>query len=152
MAGLPAESVKTMIEWIAIFLVIFGLLVGAAWFFRSQLSGGTVTSRERRIGLSEVTQIDGNRKLLLIYRDGVEHLVMTGGPIDLVIEQNIGQSSALPKRNPYENRPAPAPSFGQAANPGAMIGSPPSLAPEGDSNSVTGRLRQRLTQPNLDPQ
>jgi hypothetical protein len=152
-----------MLEMIAIFVVIFGLLAGAAWFFRGQLTGSAARARESRIGLSEMTQIDGNRKLLLVYRDGVEHLVMTGGPIDLVIEQNIGQGAANAlKRSPFEGRTPPAPAFGQASspgfsnpgfsNPGAVVGSPPGLTVEPESNSVTGRLRQRLTQPNLDPQ
>lgn len=33
--------------------------------------------------------IDGRRKLLLIRRDEVEHLVMTGGPVDVVVESGI---------------------------------------------------------------
>ncbi len=148
-----------MFEWIAIFLVIFGLLAGAAWFFRGQFLGGTTGARDRRIGLSEIVSIDGNRKLMLVYRDGMEHLVMTGGPIDVVIEQNIGPPPA--RRGQFDGR-VPAnngPSFGQGpglgntgmGNPGAVVGASP-LSSDAD-NSVTGRLRQRVSPtPTLDSQ
>lgn len=44
----------------------------------------------KRIDIVEQATIDGKRKLLLIRRDDVEHLVMTGGPVDIVIESGIG--------------------------------------------------------------
>jgi hypothetical protein len=157
-----------MFEWIAIFLVIFGVLIGAAWFFRGQLTGQTDRGRDKRIGLTEVVSIDGSRKLMLIYRDGVEHLVMTGGPIDVVVEQNIGQPPQ--QRRQFDGRVPPnsPPTFGGASsggggpslstqgggqglgqglglsnNPGAMVGA----GPDGDGASVTGRLRQRVSPP-----
>jgi hypothetical protein len=37
----------------------------------------------------EHANVDGRRKLLLIRRDDVEHLIMTGGPVDVVIETGI---------------------------------------------------------------
>ena len=37
----------------------------------------------------EQSNLDGRRRLVLIRRDDVEHLIMTGGPVDAVIEQNI---------------------------------------------------------------
>ncbi|MDX2204710.1 MAG: hypothetical protein NW223_18310 [Hyphomicrobiaceae bacterium] len=44
---------------------------------------------EPRLGVSEHIMVDGRRKLLLIRRDNIEHLVLTGGPVDLVIETGI---------------------------------------------------------------
>jgi hypothetical protein len=44
---------------------------------------------EPRLGVSEHVMVDGRRKLLLIRRDNIEHLVLTGGPVDLVIETGI---------------------------------------------------------------
>lgn len=163
-----------MFEWIAIFLVIFGLLIGAAWFFRGQLTGQVDRGRDKRIGLTEMVSIDGSRKLMLIYRDGVEHLVMTGGPIDVVVEQNIGQPPQ--QRRQFDGRMPPnnPPAFGGVSaggggagpglstqghgggqgqglgqglglsnNPGVVLGA----GPDGDGNSVTGRLRQRVSPP-----
>jgi hypothetical protein len=46
---------------------------------------------EPRIDVVEHANVDGKRKLLLVRRDDVEHLIMTGGPVDVVIETGIGQ-------------------------------------------------------------
>ena len=42
----------------------------------------------------EQASVDSRRKLVLIRRDDVEHLIMTGGPVDVVIETGI----AIPQR------------------------------------------------------
>ena len=44
---------------------------------------------EKRLDIVEQSNLDGRRRLVLIRRDDVEHLIMTGGPVDVVIEQNI---------------------------------------------------------------
>jgi len=88
-----------------IVIVALGLL--AAWLLRGYLSGGSGSAglfgggRDRRIGVIDSASVDGRRKLLLIQRDGVEHLIMTGGPVDVVIETGIS-----PQRRPaYEHYP-----------------------------------------------
>lgn len=52
-------------------------------------------SPTRRLSISEVMPVDSRRRLLLVRRDGVEHLVLLGGGTggDLLIESNI----AVPK-------------------------------------------------------
>jgi len=42
--------------------------------------------RDRRLGMVETASVDAHRKLILIRRDTVEHLIMTGGPVDVLIE------------------------------------------------------------------
>jgi len=46
---------------------------------------------ERRLDIVEQSNLDGRRRLILIRRDDVEHLIMTGGPVDMVIETGIGE-------------------------------------------------------------
>ncbi len=46
--------------------------------------------RGSRLGVSEFHEIDKSRRLVLLRRDDVEHLVMIGGNQDLVIESQIG--------------------------------------------------------------
>jgi flagellar protein FliO/FliZ len=72
------------------------MLIGAAglglWFLRESLGLGGVplfASRQRRLGVVESTSIDGKRRLLLVRRDNVEHLIMTGGPVDVLVETGI---------------------------------------------------------------
>ncbi|GEM_PF-718351 len=50
---------------------------------------GFFSSRDRRLGVVEQTSVDGRRKLLLVRRDNVEHLVLIGGPIDIILETGI---------------------------------------------------------------
>jgi flagellar protein FliO/FliZ len=46
-------------------------------------------SKPRRLGVVEMASVDGRRRLMLIRRDNVEHLIMTGGPVDIVVETGI---------------------------------------------------------------
>jgi hypothetical protein len=56
------------------------------WLFRPR--------PEPRLGVIEQASVDARRRLVLIRRDGVEHLIMTGGPVDVVIETGIQPSRA----------------------------------------------------------
>jgi hypothetical protein len=49
--------------------------------------------KHRRLGVVESTSVDGRRRLLLVRRDNVEHLIMTGGPVDVLVEVGIPRSA-----------------------------------------------------------
>jgi hypothetical protein len=94
-----------VITWIAAFIFIAALIVLGAWFLRGYMSGSTGgglfssngifgNKPEKRLDVVEHTTIDGRRRLILIRRDNVEHLIMTGGPVDVVIETGIGSTRA----------------------------------------------------------
>jgi len=53
----------------------------------------------KRIDVVEQAPIDAKRRLVLVRRDDVEHLIMIGGPVDIVIESGIGSatSTSAPK-------------------------------------------------------
>ena len=51
--------------------------------------GATSISAQKRLGIVEVRPIDARHRLLLIRRDGKEHLVMIGGDHPLLIESGI---------------------------------------------------------------
>ena len=78
-------------------LIVVLLLV--FWLFRKIFGGpGTRHSRSRqpRLSITEIAAVDDKRRLILVRRDNVEHLVMTGGPSDLVVEQNIVRIAPVP--------------------------------------------------------
>ena len=85
------------ISWIAFFIFLIALGVLGVWYFRDYLTGsGTGTglfggTKEKRLAVVEQATVDGRRKLVLIRRDDIEHLIMTGGPVDVLIESGIGQ-------------------------------------------------------------
>ena len=46
-------------------------------------------ARQPRLGIVDVYDLDRQRQLILLRRDNVEHLLLIGGPNDLVVETNI---------------------------------------------------------------
>lgn len=90
--ALVAQFVVALIVVIVLFAII------AAFARRRNKKAGPAQGRGRqpRLAIMDMVEIDDRRKLLLIRRDNVEHLVMIGGPGDLVIESAI-----------MRNRPAP---------------------------------------------
>jgi flagellar protein FliO/FliZ len=68
-------------------LALLGLL---AWLVqRWGWLGPALSGRGRRIGVVEAAAVDGKRRLVLVRRDEVEHLVLTGPAGDVVIETGI---------------------------------------------------------------
>jgi flagellar protein FliO/FliZ len=83
----------TLILGVAAFLsviALIALLVSAfkAFFGKSNTSG-FLRPRERRLGVVETAAVDGKRKLLLVRRDDVEHPLIIGGPVDVLVETGI---------------------------------------------------------------
>ncbi len=77
------------------------VLVGAIAFFIFRLVfghrlriPGVARSRQPRLGLVDAFSLDGQRQLVIVRRDNVEHLLMIGGPNDLVVESQILRVSA----------------------------------------------------------
>ena len=88
-----------MVTWFFLLLFLVVAVIAGGLATRSFMTGEPIAGfflRQRfepRLSVVEQTSIDSRRKLLLVRRDGVEHLIMTGGPVDVVIETGIG---ALP--------------------------------------------------------
>src|SRR3974377_2276871 len=76
------------------FLIVLALIIATAWALR-RFGGdrlGTTNrrdGRQPRLAVIDAAAVDGRRRLVLIRRDNVEHLLMIGGPSDIVIEPNI---------------------------------------------------------------
>ena len=99
-AGGAREGKADIMSVSVIYAISLILLVGVCglgfWFARQSLGMGGMplfTQKPRRLGLVESTAIDSRRRLLLIRRDNVEHLIMTGGPIDVIIESGISANA-----------------------------------------------------------
>ena len=75
---------------------------GLYLYTRTRSDNALFAPRERRLAYVERAHLDGGRKLVLIRRDDVEHLLLVGGPIDLVIETGI-PAEPLPKREVAED-------------------------------------------------
>lgn len=102
------------------FVIVLALIGLAAWLVR-RFGGGNLGSsanrgRMPRLAVIDAAAVDGRRRLVLVRRDNVEHLLMIGGPADLVVEPNIVRG--MPQR---DQAPARAPA-------GTEL--PPRLAPD----------------------
>jgi flagellar protein FliO/FliZ len=93
------------------FIVVFGLLALALWLVRrfggERLANATTRGRQPRLAVIDAATVDGRRRLVLVRRDNVEHLLMIGGPTDVVIEPNIVRAAGAP-REMAAARPLPA--------------------------------------------
>ncbi|WP_244593477.1 flagellar biosynthetic protein FliO, partial [Methylopila sp. Yamaguchi] len=124
-------DVPTPIKFVLFFAGFILLLLIATWLIRrlggKRLSGMSASGRSRqpRLGVLDVLAIDGRRRLVIVRRDNVEHLVLIGGPNDVVVESGIlrspgGQNvqrepsfdapptrTAPPQPTPAQGQPAP---------------------------------------------
>ena len=62
-------------------------------------------TRQPRLGLVDAFSLDGQRQLVLVRRDNVEHLVMIGGPNDVLVESQINRALA-PARESNQASPS----------------------------------------------
>jgi len=74
-------------------IIVLALLALAFWLMRrfggGRLGGGATRGRQPRLAVIDQATVDSRRRLVLIRRDNVEHLLIIGGPTDVVVEQNI---------------------------------------------------------------
>jgi hypothetical protein len=72
-------------------------LVALLWLMRRRrgpspfVRGGK--NRQPRLQVLDAAAVDARRRLVLVRRDDVEHLIMIGGPTDIVIESRISDGS-----------------------------------------------------------
>lgn len=89
------------------FVAVLALIALAAWLVRrfaaNRLGANTNRGRMPRLAVIDAAAVDGRRRLVLVRRDNIEHLLMIGGPTDIVVEANIVR--AIPGR---EQAPRPA--------------------------------------------
>jgi len=90
------------------FVAVLALIGVAAWLVRrfatNRLGANTNRGRMPRLAVIDAAAVDGRRRLVLVRRDNIEHLLMIGGPSDIVVESNIVR--AMPGREPIPQRPA----------------------------------------------
>jgi flagellar protein FliO/FliZ len=111
------------------FVAVLALIGVAAWLVRrfagNRLGANPNRGRMPRLAVIDAAAVDGRRRLVLVRRDNVEHLLMIGGPTDIVVEPNIVR--AIPGRDQMPQRPGVG-----GAEP------PPRIAPLPDAGWAEG--------------
>jgi flagellar protein FliO/FliZ len=94
------------------FLIVLGLIGATAWAVRrfgsGRLGGAGARGRQPRLAVIDYASVDSRRRLILVRRDNIEHLVLIGGPTDVVVEANIVRAAPAATRDPAVTRPPPA--------------------------------------------
>jgi hypothetical protein len=116
-----------IVQYVVIFAIIFTVLAAIVFLVRRLTGGGSTAlqgrgarSRQPRLGIIDVYELDRARQLILLRRDNVEHLLLVGGPNDVVIERNIQR--------------------GQRPLPEAALRAEPAAEPLPDPLAEAGRL------------
>jgi flagellar protein FliO/FliZ len=103
-------SMPFPVQFFLAFVIVLGLIGATAWAVRrfgaGRLGGVGMRGRQPRLAVIDYASVDGRRRLVLIRRDNVEHLVMIGGPSDVVVESNIVRATAAPREASVARPPA----------------------------------------------
>lgn len=75
---------------IAVLGLVVGLILLAGWVLK-RFGGGGIRARQgsRRLAVVEVRPLDPQHKLVLVARDGVEHLILLAASHSVVVETGI---------------------------------------------------------------
>lgn len=120
------------LQFAIIFVVIFLVLAGGVFLLRRLTSRGAAASdqtqprgRQPRLGIVDIYELDRQRQLILLRRDNVEHLLLVGGPNDVVVERNItrGISARLSNEEAAYGEPS-EPVHAAAPTPSAPVPEP----------------------------
>ena len=91
-------------------LFVVGLIAAFGWLARRHGFGGRFAATpfaDRRLRVVEILPIDAKRRLALLRRDNVEHLVLLGTTSDVLIEGGI--DAPVGARVPSAETPAGGP-------------------------------------------
>src|SRR4051812_22415096 len=123
MDGIVGTEGSLLVRFVIAFVIVLALIGITFWLIRrfggARVGSSAQRGRAPRLAVIDAAAVDGRRRLVLVRRDNVEHLLMIGGPTDIVVEPNIVR--AMPARDQIAQRP------GVGAEP------PPRLPPLADS-------------------
>jgi hypothetical protein len=178
--GLPARAVVALV-------LVLALIALTVWLMR-RFGEGRIASqaggrgRQQRLAVLDSATVDARRRLVLIRRDNVEHLILIGGPSDVVVEPNIvraqpatsgvrpaarpggfddEETSLIPDASFAEPEPRPAPSpapAARAAQPQHGPAEPPRTMPRPAQKldpqyaDMAQRLEAALRKPAAEPE
>lgn len=87
-------------------LIVLGLIGGLAWFLRRAgglpgLARNAAQAGARRLTIEESRAIDTRHRLVLISRDGTQHLLLIGPNGTMLVESGIAaEAKTGPERKP----------------------------------------------------
>lgn len=135
-----SEGGMSWVSILGIGAAIVVVLVLLFWFLNRRghmafMRGGS--NRQPRLAVLDAAAVDSRRRLVLVRRDNVEHLILIGGPTDVVVEGGIHRSKAPqadgakqpnPKTVARPGKPRPQPKPQQTEQPPEQQAAPAAKA------------------------
>lgn len=139
--SLGGSGYASAMVWTLAALLLLLIVLGLVRIVRGLTAGTFVAggrNRKTRLAVMDAAAVDSQRRLVLVRRDDVEHLILIGGNADVVIEQNIRLAPPV-TRNYVEDAPkaaeeAPTRSPRSQSAPAASAPSPLAESPDAASN------------------
>ncbi|EJF88794.1 flagellar biosynthetic protein FliO [Bartonella tamiae] len=107
------SAANVIISLLVLVVVIIAIFVTLA--ILRKINNGTFViggkSRTPRLSIRDAAAVDHTRRLVLVRRDNVEHLILIGGHNDVVIETNIVEPSSQYSSNELNKRSIKTESF-----------------------------------------
>ncbi|MEP3631459.1 MAG: hypothetical protein ABJN04_15820 [Hyphomicrobiales bacterium] len=122
-------------------LIVIVLIIILLRVLRSFTGGMFGNKSQNRLGVIEAAAVDNKRRLVLVRRDNVEHLIMIGGTSDILVEAGINRSTAGPRPS---QPPAPTGAARMAATPTPAA---PTPAPAPTQSAAPQAAAQRAPTP-----
>jgi flagellar protein FliO/FliZ len=109
LASLEPESLElvsmegpTLLRALGALFIVIAMLGGFAWLLKRyghkfNLVGPMIQTKNKRLAVVESLTLDPRRRLLLIRRDQVEHLVLIAHDGQLVVEHGISAPKEVPQ-------------------------------------------------------
>jgi hypothetical protein len=107
----------TVFALIGLLVLLILIRIVRGLTFGTFVAGGR--NRKARLAVMDATAVDSHRRLVLVRRDDVEHLILIGGPTDVVVEQNIRLVAPVKRPAAEESVEQPA-----AERPAAAVAAP----------------------------
>ena len=138
-------------RFVVAFVLVLGFIGAGTLLWRRFLGAARLSpvgprGRQPRLGVIDAAVVDARRRLILVRRDNVEHLLMIGGPTDIVVESNIGRvGSTAVSREPRPIPESPSRHLTSTDGPDWTLPLEPSVRPL----RPNGDLDAGLTEPPL---
>lgn len=142
--GLVGEGLAPFVTTIVAAAIVILLLLIVVWVARKALGGAIGPKgkgRGPRLAVMDVSVVDQKRKLVLVRRDEVEHLLLIGGQNDLVVEAGILRVPAAARTQRLE------PSLRAEPEAAERTGAAPRPAPLRPAESQTPTPRPAPSRP-----
>lgn len=143
--GYTAAILWTFAALVLLVIVLVIVKLIRSLTFGTFVAGGR--NRKTRLAVMDATAVDSQRRLVLVRRDDIEHLLLIGGPTDVVVERDIRMSqprrpaltaaeggheipqAPRPQAQSQSPAPAPRPAAPAQARPPQQAQAAPAQAP-----------------------